>query len=190
MLKFDIIEWEHEIFKTKILDDGVENMTFFQGINCSLKDHKKSSFIIAKDDKNKIIGRACVLKKQLKDIQEDVRELVTTLAVHDGYVWECSGVFFDTSFSSLRSEGLEFRLFSQIFYRGLYEGLVEFGTKQEISFVIMKLSAEVYLATKESGLWPYVVELKPQNSPDGLFHGILPLSGSQYEAYQKSWEDA
>lgn len=31
--------------------------------------------------------------------------------------------------------------------------------------------------------WPYVVELRPENSVDALFHGILPLKGKLYESY-------
>jgi len=32
----------------------------------------------------------------------------------------------------------------------------------------MKLSSDVYASTKEFGLWPYVVELRPGHSPEGL----------------------
>lgn len=38
------------------------------------------------------------------------------------------------------------------------------------------------------GLWPYVMEIKPQESSDRFFHGILSLTGIQYEAYLKKWE--
>lgn len=53
----------------------------------------------------------------------------------------------------------------------------------------MRLTQETYEATKELGLWPYVVELKPEATLDGLFHGILPLRGREYKAYQKIWEE-
>ncbi|MDZ4322495.1 MAG: hypothetical protein U1A05_00170, partial [Alphaproteobacteria bacterium] len=102
-----------------------------------------------------------------------------------GFVWECSF----SCFSKNRDQEAKISVISpQEFYRNLYNKLVEFGKKKEVGFVIMKLLPETYLSSKEWGAWPYVVELKPENSPDKLFHGILPLTGSQSEAYQKSWK--
>lgn len=97
-------------------------------------------------------------------------------------------VCLEKSYEYLDSLTPESEYHLQSFYRELYEGFVEFGRIKGIGFLIMKLSPKVYNSTKIYGLWPYVVELKPDNSLDGLFHGILPLTGSQYIAYRKSWE--
>ena len=188
MLKFTIIESQQQIFKNQSIDVLTEKMKFLQGGQHALKNQQNVTFIITEGIKKEIIGGVCVLKSELKNIQEDIKELVATLAHSSGYVWECSSVYIETSAKYPLLGTSEARDFSQDFYRGLYEGLVEFGKKKGAGFVIMKLAAEAYASTKEFGLWPYVVELKPENSPDGLFHGILPLTGSQYEAYQKVWE--
>ena len=103
--------------------------------------------------------------------------------------WECSTIYFDGPSSFLSRHSEEVHLFMQDFYRKLYEGLVAFGVRKNIHFVIMKLLYDTYLATRDIGLWPYVVELKPPQSPDGLFHGVLPLVGKQYNAYKNIWAD-
>ncbi|MBI2707090.1 MAG: hypothetical protein HYX35_02075 [Proteobacteria bacterium] len=187
MLKFEIIESTQRIFKNKLIKLIIEKMKFFQGIELSLKNRITPIFIIAEARGKKICGGACLLKKKITDIQEDLGELVTTLTVHNNTVWECSTIYFEPSSNYPLLNTSEVDVFLQNFYRGLYEELVAFGSKKKVSFIIMKLLPDVYVSTKKFGLWPYVVELKPQNSPDGLFHGILPLAGSQYEAYQNTW---
>jgi len=184
MLKFEIIESTQRIFKNKLIKLTTEKMKLFHGIELSLKHHIPPTFIVAKKDNKTIFGGACLLKKKLVDIQEDLGELVAALTVHKNAVWECSTIYFETFSTHLPSHSPEEETFSKHFYRGLYEELVTFGSQKRVSFIIMKLPPDIYVATKKFGLWPYVVELKPQNSPDGLFHGILPLTGSQYEAYQ------
>lgn len=189
MLKFDIIESQEELFNDQLIKLIEKEINFFQGMNLPLKDRHKTTFIIAEGWKSGIIGGACLLKKRLKDIQEDVAELITTLAIYEGYVWECSSIYLGMP-SHLPVPGtFESLTFSRNFYRGLYEGLVEFGERNKTGFMIMKLTSEIYMASKEFGLWPYVVELKPHYSQDGLFHGILPLTGSQYQSYQKTWQN-
>jgi hypothetical protein len=184
MLKFEIIESTQRIFRNKLIKLTTEKMKLFQGIELPFKHHIPPTFIIAQKDNKTIFGGACLLKKKLVDIQEDLGELVAALTVHKNSVWECSTIYFETFSTHPPSHSSEEESFSKYFYRGLYEELVTFGSQKNISFIIMKLPPDIYVATKKFGLWPYVVELKPQNSPDGLFHGILPLTGSQYEAYQ------
>ncbi len=189
MFKFEIIESTQRIFKNKLIKLITEKMKFFQGIEISLTHRIAPTFIIAEERSKKNFGGACLLKKKLTDIQEDLGELVATLTVHNNTVWECSTIYFETPSTHPLSNSSEAETFSQNFYRGLYEELVAFGANKKVSFIIMKLLPDVYVSTKKFGLWPYVVELKPQNSPDGLFHGILPLTGSQYESYQSTWNN-
>lgn len=188
MLKFTVVEWKHQTFKNDLIHFMAKKMKLLQGNNFSLRDQQNIIFIITEEVKKGIMGGACVLKNELVNIQEDVRELITTLAHNNGYVWECSRVYIETPSKHIPLGTPESQHFYQAFYRGLYEGLVKFGKKKRVGFVVMKLTAEDYASTKEYGLWPYVVELRPENSPDGLFHGILPLIGSQYETYQKAWD--
>ncbi len=183
MLKFDIIETKQKIDENQFSEKVKKRMGWVGDKNIFQRDHNNSAFIIAKRKEGNVIGGACLFKKGLKNIQEDLSDLVTTLPLQ-GHVWECPDIYLEPSYSSKKKESDNF---SQIFYRGLYETFVEFGKIKKVGFLIIKLDAKIYVSTKEFGLWPYVVELKPKNSPDGLFYGILPLSGSQYQSYQKLW---
>ncbi|MBY0501228.1 MAG: hypothetical protein K2P93_04415 [Alphaproteobacteria bacterium] len=189
MLKFDIIESQEELFKNQSIKLIEKEINFLQGMDLPLKDRNKTTFIIAEGWERGIVGGACILKKKLNDIQEDVAELITTLTIYESYVWECSSVYLGGPSQVPIPGTYESLTFLRNFYRGLYEGLVEFGNKNKTGFMIMKLTSEIYIASKEFGLWPYVVELKPHHSQDGLFHGILPLTGSQYQSYQQTWEN-
>jgi hypothetical protein len=183
MLKFDIIEQEEDEFKINYFKKMENYANFLREDPSELKNYILVEGAL-EGKENEFIGGALLLKKELYKIQEDVRELVGALPLQ-GFVWECS-------FACLcKNEDQEERvgpISLQEFYRGLYNKLVEFGKMKGIGFVIMKLLPETYLSSKEWGAWPYVVELKPENSPDKLFHGILPLAGSQCETYQKSWK--
>lgn len=183
MLKFDIIESEEDKYKSNclyLMMKGIDPSIFDSSIFSELKD---VSYILAEGMERAIVGGAVLIKKDLCNIQEDIRMLVTDIPLQKD-IWECSHIF------SLKSE--EEAVFNDElryqFYRGLYEKLVEFGKGKGISFLIIKLTPEIYHSTKEEGRWPYVVELKPENSSDAFFHGILPLVGSQYESYQKAWK--
>ena len=47
------------------------------------------------------------------------------------------------------------------------------------------LRAREYLCTEAIGFWPYVIEVRPQDSFDGLFHGVLFLTPNPSQATLK-----
>ena len=67
----------------------------------------------------------------------------------------------------------------QKFYQDLLEKFMEFGQSTKTDFLYLTLCPFEYERTKNKGFWPYVLEIKPEESPDGLFYGILPLSAQQ-----------
>ena len=172
MLKFDIIESEEDKNKVnrsnlmKNLTRSCFDFSFSKGVN----------YIFVEGPEIDFFGGAILIKKELYEIQEDIRLLVTDMPLQ-GLIWECSQVFHPKALTKKAEE--EGALYE--FYRGLYEKLVEFGHRKGIGFIIMKLTPEIYCSTIKWGKWPYVVELKPENSHDPLFHGV-------YEAYQRTWK--
>jgi hypothetical protein len=185
MFKFAVIESPQYFLRNKLKKLMAEKMQFFQGGATSLSDRLAPTFIIAYGEGKKILGGACLVKKNLIDIQDEVKELLTPPTFRQDYVWECSTIYVDVSRTYPRSSHRPEELLRS-FYQGLYAECVAFGRRQDTNFIIMKLLDEGYIATKELGLWPYVVEIKPKNSSDGLFHGILPLTGRLYNAYQRA----
>ena len=47
--------------------------------------------------------------------------------------------------------------------------------KKKIDFLYMVREPGEYFCTEAIGFWPYVFEVRPCESLDGLFHGILSL---------------
>lgn len=181
MFKFDRIESRKNSTRNMLIDSIVTKMRLTLQKDVSLKELALATFIITKEEERGTTGGACLFKKDCKDIQGDVKDLIPNLPPYQTHVWECSGIFFDT----LPLTAVENALLLHAFYRELYKELVKFGKIKGIGFVIMKLTAEIYTSSKKFGLWPYIVEIKSEN----LFHGILPLGGSAYAAYQKLLEN-
>lgn len=178
MFKFDRIESQKGPTRNMLIDSMVTKMRRTLQKDVSLKELTLATFIVTKEAERGITGGACLFKKTFKEIQEDVKDLIPNLPLYQTKVWECSGIFFDT----LPLGSVESATLLHAFYRELYKELVEFGKMKGVGFVIMKLTAEIHASSKKFGLWPYIVEIKAEN----LFHGILPLGGSAYEAYQRS----
>lgn len=185
MLKFDIIESQHRKVKNKIIDLMTKKMKLFEENEFFLNNQSESTFIITEHKNSGIIGGACLLKRKLNKVQEDIRELIPMIHFSDDYVWECANVHFEISSKHQDPESPGSDYLYRKFYRGLYERLVEFGREKGIRFIIMKLTPEDYTSTVKFGLWPYIVKFNPATSPDTLFYGILPLIGNHSETYRK-----
>ena len=190
MFKFEIIESIQQNSRNRVIKAMKEKMTFSQRIEFSSKNKVNQTFILAENKSKKILGGAYLLKKNLNEIQEDLRDLVTTLTSQNEHVWECSALYVDPSVQQSLFIRPNAEVCLQIFYRDLYAKFVELGLKNRAPFVIMKLATEAYDLSKNIGLWPYIVELNPHTAVDGLFHGILPLTGSQHEAYCSIWKNS
>jgi hypothetical protein len=182
MFKFDRIESQKDPTRNILIDSMVTQMRLTLEMDFPLRDLNRAIFIVTKDAEGGIAGGVCLFKRTIKEIQEDIKDFIPNFPFYQENVWECSGIFFD----SLPPSSVESAPLFHDFYRELYNELVEFGTKKGVGFVVMKLTAEIHAASKEFGLWPYIVEIKSGNSSDRLFHGILPLRGSAYEAYRQS----
>ena len=181
MFKFDRIESQKDSTRNMLIASIVTKMKLTLQKDVSLKDITLATFIVTKEAERGTTGGACLFKKAFKEIQGDVKDLIPNIPLYQTNVWECSGIFFDTS----PSDAVESTPLLHAFYRELYKELVEFGKMKGIGFVIMKLTVEIYASSKKFGLWPYVVEIKAEK----VFHGILPLEGSAYEAYLRLLEE-
>lgn len=185
IFKFDTLQASCEKDDNPFLSIQQNEETLFDMNSFIAREEEcKTTFLVTKGPEKNMLGGAWLLKKSRADIQE----LIDALTSEDSYVWVCSHVQLEFLSHQICSDSPDFVKILQIFYRDLYESLVEFGKKESISFLIIKLSEEAYRSTKKFGLWPYVVELKPHHSQDGFFHGILPLVGSQYESFQERWK--
>ncbi len=184
---FMIIDPQNHCFYKPKIDHFIELMKRYYQRDLSLSDQNSSTFIIAEDETRGVYGGALLAQKKVRLLSEKLRKKIDCLISQDQWVWTCT-VFLHIQNDDPLSTTDNFEPFCWDFYRTLYKQLTEFGEKVNTGFLCMTLDSGEYLCTEEMGLWPYVIEIKPQESSDRLFHGILSLTGIQYESYLKNWK--
>lgn len=184
---FKIIEPKYHCFYKILIDRFMDHTKACSSMGLSQKDQNGATFILTDDRETGVYGGALLLNKRLNDFPPELVKTLADFVSPQDCMWKCIiSILFEKE-SSLYDTN-EIVHFSQILYRKLYNRLVGFGRKEETGFLCVSLDSGEYLCTEGLIPWPYVFELKPQDSSDGFFHGILPLTGSQYEDYQKMWK--
>lgn len=148
-------------------------LDFYQNITVHSEEQGQCSFILDEEENGHINGGAILFKKSLNDLDKNIEKLVTAFPLESDFVWASTLVFCHPSQVLLNS--------FQEFYENLLESYKEFAYKKDINYLCLTLNPLEYLRTKSKGCWPYIMEVKPQESIDGLFHGILPLSDHNYK---------
>lgn len=183
---FTVIHPKYHCFCTSPINHFMELIKSHTGLQFSKHDQNRATFILCEDKKNGVQGGAILLKNRLSNFPQELANTLSDFVSSKEYIWKCM-VFLVFEKDSPLCETNEQDHFCQIFYRKLYNTLAEFGKREEAGFLCVSLDSQEFLCTEGLTLWPYLFELKPQQSSDGCFHGILSLTGSQYEDYHKNW---
>lgn len=184
---FKIIEPKNHCFSTSSINHFMEFIKLRSHLGLSNHDQNRATFILCDGHKNGAYGGALLLKRRADDFPHELTTTLSCFVSSKDSVWKCM-VFLSFEKDSPLCATNEGEHFSQIFYRNLYNNLVKFGKKESTGFLCVSLDLQEFLCTEGLIFWPYIFELKPQQSYDGHFHGILSLTGSQYEDYQKNWK--
>ena len=64
---------------------------------------------------------------------------------------------------------------------------MRFGKKEEADFFILSLRPAEFIKIKTHGHWPFLIEILPNASSDGLFHGLLALKPEKPKTHTKAW---
>jgi len=156
-------------------------MRLYQDIPLSYEEQSQATFVVGEDEKTGIYGGSILHKRSVSDLQSQLKNIVMTLTPHTEEVWVGTLSFFLEDKKAFTSP--EEIMCYKKFYKNLLEKFVEFGNEEGIRFLCLTLNPFEHLRTKNRGFWPYILEVKPQDSLDGLFHGILPLSEKKYKIY-------
>jgi hypothetical protein len=183
---FKIIEPKHHCFCATPINHFMDLVKSRHAFGLSKHDQNQATFVLCDDKIKGACGGALLFQKKVEDFPYKISNTLLDFIPPKEKAWECivSLSINDSSLWATNEEGY----FCQQFYRNLYNNLVDFGKKESTGFLCVSLDFQEFLCTEGVTLWPYIFELKPQQSSDGLFHGILSLTGSQYEDYQKNWE--
>ena len=146
-----------------------------------LKNHVSSTVILTQDEFNGIYGGAVLLKQNFSSLHHSIQKSLLSFTSATSKIWTC------TLFLHLEDDhpSVDFESLCKSFYHNLYKALTDFGLRESISFLCLTLLPGEYLCTEAIGFWPYVVEVRPQDSLDGFFHGILSLAKEQVWGEEK-----
>lgn len=138
-------------------------------------DHSRASFILAKENPDKINGGAILLQRKEATLHPLIRERLDAFITADQEVW------LGTILLELKQgiSGQDFECFSKIFYGELYKTLMVFGRQEGTAFLCLTLPPCEYLTTDLLENWPYVMTVRPKASGDEFFHSILALTGTR-----------
>lgn len=164
----------HQAYQTRI-DSFLSLLKIYQNFSPSPEELQDGTFIIASDNEYGVYGGALLLEKSVWDLEHGIRQIVLTFQPDTNNLWTGLIGFYrehERSFSTAKI--LEGYL---DFYHDLLEAFNDFGNKKEINFLCLTLNPIEHLKLKNHGFWEYVGKVLPQESSDGLFHGILSLTG-------------
>lgn len=179
MLK--VIEPDSHCYYRSRIDFLMGSMRLYQNIPLTTEEQKRATFIVGTDEASNIYGGAILYKKSVRGLQAQLTNVVSTLSPQVEDVWGGTLSFLIAEkASALPTDRAND---TQKFYKDLFKNFVEFGHQKEIGFLCLTLNPFEHLRTKNRGFWPYILEVKPQDSLDGLFHGILPLSEKKHKTY-------
>lgn len=184
MFIFTVIEPDSVCFNndlvnpfTKLVKEDFKLREFFE-------DSAAKSFILTQDKKREIYGGALLYKKKLNFLPSKISKELKSFSFPEGNIWACTLCFHlkNNNFPS------EFEVYFKDLYKNLYEELSQFGAKEKTSILYMILQPAEYLCSEVLGLWPYRLEIRPMESSDRLFHGVLPLIAPRSQTFIRPYD--
>lgn len=196
MLK--IIESKNQHYYQSRIDLLMGMMRYFQELPLILEEQEMATFILTEREEDlldlsshnenyfgnaplnkgsrEIFGGAILYQRSARDLPPAVQQLMLTFnqeATLEEDIWGGSTSFFShPQKNSLSGEELDE---CRMFYENLLKKFIEFGQQKKVNFLCLALNPLEYEHTKNKDFWPYVLEIKPEDSPDGLFYGVLSL---------------
>ena len=167
---------DHKTYQ-KHIDSFLDLLKVYQGFSIPLEELENATFVIASDNEYGVYGGALLLKKSVWDLELGIRQMILTALPDMEEVWTgIIGYYKEQEGPFSGKQALEVYL---DFYCNLLDIFNDFGNEKKINFLFLTLSKLEYLETKNHELWEYVYTVLPEESSDGLFHGILTLDGRE-----------
>jgi len=167
---------DHPFYKSKI-GALLDLFKIYQGIELSFEEEKKATFIIAEDNERGVYGGALLLPEEACPLPKNIRNLISFFLYKKDVIWTlslCLALERDESYFTINLLDLY-----KNFYQHLFDVLVAFGRQKEIEFLHLTLAPPEYDNLKKYGvLWLHMREIKPIDSTNDFFYGILPLTRS------------
>lgn len=147
-----------------------------QDLPLTIDELYTATFILAENEDFGLYGGAILWRRPVEDLYSQIRDIVSTFLPHKNKVL-CGTLSLGLDSGNPFYTGPIPSAF-QTFHTELLQCCVNLGVRKKIHFLCLTLSPMEYYASKKKGHWPYLFEVNPQHSLDGLFHGILPLKAN------------
>ncbi|MBA3814466.1 MAG: hypothetical protein H0X26_08300 [Alphaproteobacteria bacterium] len=163
---------EHHLYESSITPfvEELQSITVFKGE----QDLQQATFLLLKKEIKDVCGGLLLLKQKTSTLNPEVEGYLRSFCPQIKEVWTGS-----ISFQmSEEIAGRDFDKICKILYRSLYEELIVFGIRENITFLCLTMPLIEQLSINLLGLWPYMFEVRPSAASSGaLCHGILALPG-------------
>lgn len=170
---FQIIPPSEQKSHREMIDSFMKELESYNpSIFNNFHDLNNATLILAHEEKIK--GGAILLKKKISNLHPILQAHLKDITLNQE-VW--TGTTYLHFHKKIR--GLTFESLCKIFYLHLYESLIAFGVKEKASSLYLTLDPCEHLCTDLMGFWPYKVQVRPRESKDSLFHGLLYLTCEQ-----------
>ena len=174
---FKIIEPHRQCYYRTRLDLFVGLMKFQQRFFLSREEQSQATFILAEDEEEDVYGGAILYWKSTQELHPQIRRTILTFCPYEEKILECTFFLKSERLSHIR----EREFFMKMFYRNLLEKLIEVGREHGVYFLCLTLNPIESFRMRKESFWPWIVELTPPESLDGLFYGILSLRADEKE---------
>ncbi len=188
MLK--VIEPQIHEFHGPLIDSLLGLLKIYQGFYLSPEQQDKATFLIAEDDKRGVYGGAVLYTQKISpsldlaanDTRDEVLgKMFSAFQPKVKTYWTarvCLCIGQEPSTPYLETIEL---------YENLYKAFTEFGEQKGVEYLTFTFQATGGCADNTlSALlyknWPYLLEARPSEYPDGYVHGILSLKGNKFKA--------
>jgi hypothetical protein len=176
---------EHKLHQSTI-GAFLDLLSVYHNFDLSPERRKKSTFLIAEDNKNGVYGGAVLYPQdiynlrndvQLEDYEDTFRGAFMTFRPQIQEFWIARICFcLEANLSPSALGGLEI---CEVFFREIYDALLAFGESKNTEFLPFYLCSFDTITPSYYKQWLY---LPIWNSDDksGLTHGILSLKGKKF----------
>lgn len=171
---FNVIEpQEHHLYLSSI-------HKFLQELSIAVnftedEDLANVDYILVEEEIQGLQGGILLVKKPLGAVCAAVRTYLETMCPQYqlcSEIWTGRIAFY----FSKEISGWDYERISKLLYRSLFEDLIAFGVKENAPFLCLTMPLVEYLSINLLSLWDFMFEVRPRESYDGLFHGILSLA--------------
>ncbi len=154
-------------------------LSYQESFHLSDEEQKRCTFFIAEEDGD-VYGGAVLREISINQLPHRLKNNVLNFMPHQKEVWEGKLFVRNEPLNSLNRNKS-----SPLFYLSLLEKFLGFGSQKGSNLLFLSVNQVEYLRIQKGGHWPYVAEVNPPSSLDGLFHGVISLRRPQEKVVTK-----